>query len=175
MEATDSEQKIEEVIGVLGEEVARLRAQRADISTRIARMSQIILRLKHLHGSGTDAPHAGRGSRPGITSACRLILRESRGRPLTISEVFRAIQTKLAPEILAHKDPRASVATILGRLVEYGEIEVIRDDKGKRAYKWSDRGYATRQPYALVAPSRSHLDQVSDGAEERALNGDNKL
>jgi hypothetical protein len=63
MEATDSEQKIEEVIGVLGEEVARLRAQRADISTRIARMSQITLRLKHLHGSGTDAPCAGRGSR----------------------------------------------------------------------------------------------------------------
>jgi len=35
---------------------------------------------------------------------------------------FKAIQTKLAPVMLAHKDPRASVATILGRLVEYGDL-----------------------------------------------------
>jgi len=47
---------------------------------------------------------------------------DSRSHSLNVGEVFQAIRTKLAPVMLAHKDPRASVATILGRLVEYGEV-----------------------------------------------------
>jgi hypothetical protein len=175
MEATNAEQKIEELIRALGEEVTRLRAQRADISSRITRMSQIVLRLKRLYGSGTDSPSVGRGNRPGITRACRLVLMESRGRFLTIREVFRAIQAKLAPEMLAHKDPRASVATILGRLVEYGEVDIITDERGKRSYRWSDRDCVTRESYELVVPTRSHMDSDSDCGEEQMLNSDETL
>jgi hypothetical protein len=126
MEDTKDKQKIEEVIRVLLEEVARLRAQRVDISNRLARMNQIILRLRDLNGSGTDRPSINTGKRLGITRACRLVLMQSQERPLPIGEVFRAVQARL-PEMLAHKDPRASVATILGRLVEYGEVDVITD------------------------------------------------
>ena len=175
METTHGEQKIEEVIRVLGEEVARLRAQRADISSRITRMSQIVLRLKRLYGSGTDRLSSGRGHRPGFTRACRLVLMESRGRFLTIREVFRAIQTKLPPEMLAHKDPRASVATILGRLVEYGEADVMTNDRGKRAYRWSDRDCVTRESYEFIVPSRPLLDAAAEHAEERTLQSDEKL
>ena len=175
MEATNGEQKIEEVIRVLEEEVAKLRTQRADISRRITRMSQIVLRLKHLCGGGTDRSNTGKGNRPGVTRACRLVLMESRGRFLTIREVFRAIQAKLAPEMLAHKDPRASVATILGRLVEYGEVDITTDDRGKRAYRWIDQDCITRQSYQLVVASRSHMDQASDPAANGTLASDEKL
>ena len=175
MEATNGKQNIEDVIRVLGEEVAKLRAQRADISVRIKHMNQIVLRLKRLYGSGTGLPSTSRRNRPGVTRACRLVLRESSGRFLTIREVFRAIQAKLAPEMFAHKDPRASVATILGRLVEYGEVDVVTDDRGKRAYRWIDRECVSRQSYELVVPSRPHANEVSNQAEERRSHGDEKL
>lgn len=167
MEGTNGKQKIEDVIHVLEEEITSLRGQRANISTRIARMGQIVLRLKHLYGSEPESPSVGRVNRPGITRACRLVLMESCGRPLTLREVFRAIQTKLAPEMLSHKDPRASVATILGRLVEYGEVEVTTDDKGKRAYSWIHQECVTTQSYALFLPSRPSMKHPG-----RAQNGE---
>jgi hypothetical protein len=175
MEPTKCEQKIEELISVLGEEAARLRLQRAHISNRIARIRHMIVGLKRLNGNGIDRLNTVTGKGPGVTGACRLVLMESRGRSLNLAEVFQAIQTKLAPAMLAHKDPRASVATIFGRLVRYGEVEVITDKRGKRAYRWSDRDYVTRQSYELVVPSRSHIDQVSTEADNETLQSDDKL
>ena len=44
-------------------------------------------------------------------------------------------QEKL-PELLArHKDPMASVTTVLNRLVEYGEAEAVVSN-GRRAWRW---------------------------------------
>jgi hypothetical protein len=174
MEITNGERKIEDMIHVLEEEVASLSAQREDISTRISSMSQIVVRLKHLCGTRTHRPSLGRGYRLGVTRACRLVLMESRERPLTIHEVFRAIQAKLAPETLAHKDPRASVATILGRLVEYGEAEAITDSNGKRVYKWIDQNCVTRQSYELVLPSLSPIDQSAGPSKGLPLNSGEK-
>ena len=174
MEGTNGKQKIEDVIRVLEEEITSLRGQRANISTRIASMRQIVLRLKHLSGTGTDR-HPGNERRRGFTRACRLVLMESLERPLTIREVFRAIQTRLAPEMLTHKDPRASVATILGRLVEYGEVEMTTDGSGKRAYRWIDQGCVTRESYELVVPGCSPINPISDPAERRTLHIDEKL
>ncbi len=35
-----------------------------------------------------------------------------------------------------HKDPMASVTTVLNRLVEYGEAEAVHASNGKRAWRW---------------------------------------
>jgi len=169
MEVADSQRKIEEVIHVLAQEITRLHAQREGISNRIARMSQIILRLRNLCGSGEDCPSRDRGHRPGITWACRRALMESRGYPLTFSELLRAIQTTLAPDTLAQKNPRASVSTVLGRLVKYGEVDVTTNNRGKRAYRWSDQYYIARQSSQLVVPNCSPMDQNSGPAEKAAL------
>jgi hypothetical protein len=42
-----------------------------------------------------------------------------------------------APAILArHKDPLASVTTVLNRLVDYGEARSLSNDRGRRVWEW---------------------------------------
>jgi hypothetical protein len=42
----------------------------------------------------------------------------------------------LPPVLLRHKDPLASVTTVLNRLVEYGEARTIVKENGRRAWEW---------------------------------------
>jgi len=35
-----------------------------------------------------------------------------------------------------HKDPMASVTTVLNRLVDYGEAEAVALNSGRRAWRW---------------------------------------
>jgi hypothetical protein len=37
---------------------------------------------------------------------------------------------------MRHKDPLASVTTVLNRLVEYGEARAVSRDNGRRAWQW---------------------------------------
>ena len=44
---------------------------------------------------------------------------------------------RYAPAILArHKDPLASVTTVLNRLVDYGEARSLSNDRGRRVWEW---------------------------------------
>jgi hypothetical protein len=73
---------------------------------------------------------------PGITDSCRKVLMEA-GGPLSAREVRDQIQQS-APAVLAkHKDPLATVTTVLGRLGEYGEARALISDDGRRAWEWS--------------------------------------
>jgi hypothetical protein len=175
MEANNGEGKIEDVIQTLEKELVKLRAQRASISSRIASISQIALRLKRLCKSAKDLPSPGRDRRPGVTKACRRVLMEARGVPLTIQDVFRAIQTRLAPDILGHKDPRASVATILKRLVEYGEVETLTNSEGKRAFRRIDNFDLTTQSYELILSNSSPSDRFVGSSAERILDSAENL
>jgi hypothetical protein len=38
--------------------------------------------------------------------------------------------------LLRHKDPLASVTTVLNRLVEYGEAKAVVRENGRRAWEW---------------------------------------
>jgi hypothetical protein len=50
-------------------------------------------------------------------------------------DICEYLQEKL-PDLLArHKDPMASVTTVLNRLVEYGEAEAVVSN-GRRAWRW---------------------------------------
>ncbi len=37
---------------------------------------------------------------------------------------------------MRHKDPLASVTTVLNRLVEYGEARTLIRENGRRAWEW---------------------------------------
>jgi hypothetical protein len=55
---------------------------------------------------------------------------------------------KEAPKVLQrHKDPTASVTTVLNRLVAYGEARAVTLDSGRRGWQWvsdsADRGIGT--------------------------------
>jgi hypothetical protein len=44
---------------------------------------------------------------------------------------------RCAPTVLArHKDPLASVTTVLNRLVDYGEARSLSNDRGRRVWEW---------------------------------------
>jgi len=75
------------------------------------------------------------GRQPGFTKACRMVLMEA-GRPLAVREVCEQIQQRLPAVLLRHKDPLASVTTVLNRLVEYGEALSLVRDNGRRAWQW---------------------------------------
>ena len=57
-------------------------------------------------------------------------------RPLGAREVCVELERR-APTVLArHKDPLASVTTVLNRLVDYGEARSLNNDRGRRVWEW---------------------------------------
>jgi len=57
-------------------------------------------------------------------------------RALGAREVCELIQQKVPPILARHKDPLASVTTVLNRLVEYGEARSLVRENGRRAWQW---------------------------------------
>jgi hypothetical protein len=133
---------VQEVVRAAHEELRQLMRQRADVMKRIGTVKQTIVGLAHLFGDSVlseelqelvDRKSGGR--QPGFTKACRMVLMEA-DRPLGAREVCEQIQLRLPPVLQRHKDPLASVTTVLNRLVEYGEARAVLRDSGRRAWEW---------------------------------------
>jgi hypothetical protein len=57
-------------------------------------------------------------------------------RPMGAREVCAELERR-TPVILArHKDPLASVTTVLNRLVDYGEARSLSNERGRRVWEW---------------------------------------
>jgi len=133
---------VHEVVKTAHEELRQLMRQRADIMKRIGTLKQTIAGLANLFGDEilgedllelVDRKTAGR--QPGFTKACRMVLMEA-GGSLSVREVCERIQDRMPAVLLRHKDPLASVTTVLNRLVEYGEAQSIVRENGRRAWQW---------------------------------------
>ncbi|HEX6504473.1 MAG TPA: hypothetical protein VF011_14620 [Terriglobales bacterium] len=133
---------VQEVLKSAHQELRLLLKQRADIMKRIGTVKQTIVGLANMFGEDVlneelldliDRKTSGR--QPGFTKACRMVLMEA-GRPLGAREVCEHIQEKVPPVLLRHKDPLASVTTVLNRLVEYGEARTLIKENGRRAWEW---------------------------------------
>jgi hypothetical protein len=132
---------VQEVIRQAHDELRQLMQQRAEIMKRIGTVKQTISGLANLFGDGVLneelmelVDRKSNGRQPGFTKACRMILMESR-RAMNSRDICDYFQEKL-PDLLArHKDPMASVTTVLNRLVEYGEAEAVVSN-GRRAWRW---------------------------------------
>lgn len=142
MSLGDSERHVQEVVKAAHDELRTLIRQRADIMKRIGTVKQTIVGLANLFGDGVlndellelvDRKSTGR--QPGFTKACRVILMESR-RPLGAREVCDQIEKRLPTLLLRHKDPLASVTTVLNRLADYGEAKTVVRENGRRAWQW---------------------------------------
>lgn len=144
---------VQEVVRAAHEELRQLMRQRADVMKRIGTVKQTIVGLANLFGDAVlseellelvDRKSGGR--QPGFTKACRMVLMES-DAPLGAREVCEKIQQRIPPVLLRHKDPLASVTTVLNRLVEYGEARTVVRDNGRRAWEWvadpADSGFAS--------------------------------
>ena len=140
---------VQQVVEAAHDELRQLMRQRAEIMKRIGTVKQTIAGLANLFGDdvlGDDLleliDRKPNGRQPGFTKACRTVLMEARG-PLGAREMCQELERR-APEMLArHKDPLASVTTVLNRLVDYGEARSLTNDRGRRVWEWiseSDQG-----------------------------------
>lgn len=142
IEAQASSISAQQVVKAAHEELLQLMRQRAEIMKRIGTVKQTIAGLANLFGDqvlGDDLleliDRKPNGRQPGFTKACRRVLMEIR-RPLGAREVCVELE-RYAPDILArHKDPLASVTTVLNRLVDYGEARSLNNDRGRRVWEW---------------------------------------
>lgn len=133
---------VEQVVRQAHEELRELLQQRAEVMRRIGTIKQTIAGLANLFGDEVlsddllellDRKSGGRQA--GFTKACRMALMEAK-RALTARDVCDCIQQKAAAMLARHKDPMASVTTVLNRLVAYGEASPVILESGRRAWKW---------------------------------------
>jgi hypothetical protein len=134
---------VEEVVRQAHEELRQLLQQRAEVMRRIGTIKQTIAGLANLFGDSVlndelleliDRKSSGR--QPGFTKSCRTVLMDS-NRPLSARDVCERIQMKAPPMLARHKDPMASVTTVLNRLVAYGEAKAVVLENGRRAWQWA--------------------------------------
>ena len=139
---SNGESHVQEVVRAAHEELRQLMRQRAEIMKRIGTVKQTIVGLANLFGDDVlseellelvDRKSGGR--QPGFTKACRIVLMEA-NRPLGAREVCEQLQQRMPPVLLRHKDPLASVTTVLNRLVEYGEARSLTNERGRRVWEW---------------------------------------
>jgi hypothetical protein len=133
---------VQDVLRQAQDELHGLLQQRADLMKRIGTVKQTISGLASLFGDEilsdellhlVDRKPSGR--QPGFTHACRVLLMEA-GRPLTVREVCARMGERMPAVLERHKDPLASLTTVLNRLVEYGEAQSLLDDHGRRTWLW---------------------------------------
>ena len=133
---------VQEVVRQAHDELRQLLMQRAEVMRRIGTVKQTIAGLANLFGDGVLSDELlelvdrkSNGRQPGFTKACRMILMEA-GRALSARDVCDQIQEKIPAMLSRHKDPMASVTTVLNRLVEYGEAQAVILNNGRRAWRW---------------------------------------
>ena len=133
---------VQQVVREAHDELRHLLQQRADVMRKIGTIKQTIAGIASLFGDDVlgnelmelvDRKNSGRQS--GFTKACRMILMDA-NRALTAREVCGLIQEKMPLLMARHKDPMASVTTVLNRLVAYGEAKAVVLENGRRAWQW---------------------------------------
>ena len=144
---------VHQVVQAVHDELRQLLEQRAEIMKRIGTVKQTIAGLANLFGEEALSDDLleliGRkpnGRQPGFTKACRRVLMEVK-HPLGAREVCAELGRQ-APSILArHKDPLASVTTVLNRLVEYGEARSLTNERGRRVWEWISESKSAAHPF----------------------------
>ena len=117
---------VQQVIRAAEEQLQQLMRQRADVTRRIGTIKQTLAGLANLFGESVLSDDLlvflDEERRPwvGFTRACRVVLMDS-PHALGARQVCDELHRRF-PEIMArHKDPVASVTTVLTRLADYGE------------------------------------------------------
>jgi len=132
---------VQEVIRQAHDELRQLLQQRGEVMKRIGTVKQTIAGLANLFGDGVLSEELlelvdrkSNGRQPGFTKACRMMLMEA-GRAMSARDICDYFQQNLPSMLARHKDPMASVTTVLNRLVEYGEAQAVVSN-GRRAWRW---------------------------------------
>ena len=154
---------VQEVVRQAQEELRQLMRQRSEIMKRIGTVKQTITGLANLFGDRVLdeellelVDRRSNGRQPGFTKACRMMLMES-GRAMSARDICDYFREKMPTLLARHKDPMASVTTVLNRLVDYGEAQAVTLATGRRAWRW----VAETVPEAVPTNAEDHLASAS--------------
>jgi hypothetical protein len=156
---SDSGGHVQEVVRQAHEELRQLFKQRAEVMRRIGTIKQTIAGLANLFGDSVLGDELlelvdrkSNGRQPGFTKACRMILMDAK-RALSARDMCERIKERMPSMLERHKDPMASVTTVLNRLVAYGEAKAVALDSGRRGWIWvADAMPALAVDTAVPAP-----------------------
>jgi hypothetical protein len=133
---------VQEVIRSAERELHELLQRRAELMKRIGTIKQTLAGLANIFGDAVlsdqmleflDRKSASR--QPGFTRACRAVLIDA-DKPMGARFVCQALQQKFPEVLQRHKDPIASVTTVLNRLTDYAEARCSLDSHGRRVWQW---------------------------------------
>jgi hypothetical protein len=136
-----------EVARIAHEELRRLLQDRATVTQRIEEIKRTLSGIATIFGEHVFKEDliqflGRRKSRdqPGLTAAWRKALLEANGPMLTSEVCDRLLKNKPSP-LSHHKNPFASVSTVMNRLVKYGEVRKVT--KNSRV-AWEPAGSAVQ-------------------------------
>jgi hypothetical protein len=133
---------VQEVIRSAERELHELLERRAELMKRIGSIKQTLAGLANIFGDCvlsdqllTFLERKSVSRQPGFTRACRVVLMDAK-KPLGARLVCQTLEQRF-PELLErHKDPIASVTTVLNRLADYTEARCSLDANGRRVWEW---------------------------------------
>jgi chorismate mutase len=137
------------VVRSAGEEICDLLRQRAELMKRIGTIKQTLSGLADLFGDAVlddrllQILERKTVRHSGFTHACRTVLMNSAG-PLSARQVRDQIRKKFPGLVERHKDPLASVTTVLSRLAQYSEARCSIVGPGRRVWQWSAESASSR-------------------------------
>jgi hypothetical protein len=158
---------VEAVVRSAEREIQELQRQRAEVMKRIGTIKQTLAGLADMFGNSIlneqllELLDRKTGRHSGFTRACRTVLMHS-AAPLSARQVRDQIQHQ-SPELLErHKDPLASITTVLSRLVQYSEARCTVLGPGRRVWEWAaevggnnSTVVATESRASVLAPAGS--------------------
>ena len=131
------------IVQQLQDELVQLLQQRDMVVQRIGTVKKVVAGLAAMFGDGAvddglrELVGIGAGPRvSGLTSTCRRILMEA-SLPMSSHEVLQRINAENPSVLARHKDPLASLTTILNRLVSYGEAQRVLLADSRRGWQWA--------------------------------------
>ena len=133
---------VREVIRSAERELHELLHRRAELMKRIGTIKQTLAGLAKIFGEAvltddllTLLDRKSVSRKPGFTRACRTVLMEA-DKPRGARFVCQVLQQKFPEMLERHKDPIASVTTVLNRLADYAEARCSLDADGRRVWQW---------------------------------------
>lgn len=163
---------IEEVLRAAESRLQELMLQRADIVRRIGAIKRTIVGVTKLCGGEALSENAqqilrnnGALKPVGLTDSCRRVLIEA-ACPLSARAICAELEKRGCTVLAHHKDPVASVTTILNRLARYGEASAIVEG-GRTSWHWlSETQDALLNTAAIGAPGAVVNKPVVSGGSE---------
>jgi hypothetical protein len=123
------------------QELARYLTQRQQIDHHVSRLQALIAQLQDACAE-QDQKRFWNGIervvkadlKEGITETIRVLLKEM-SLPMTAADLKAGLETRKY-DLSRFQNPLAVIHTVLNRLVKRGEVKVISQKYGKKAYQW---------------------------------------